>query len=49
MMVFVVLLQELHNEILEIINSAPVTHSRLVLDKKKPIPLKLLTPKIVEV
>uniref|UniRef100_A0A8C9XMT6 NOP14 nucleolar protein homolog (yeast) n=1 Tax=Sander lucioperca TaxID=283035 RepID=A0A8C9XMT6_SANLU len=29
--------------------SAPVTHSRLVLERKKPIPLKLLTPKIVEV
>lgn len=43
------LLQGLHSEILETINSAPVAHSRLVLDKKKPIPLKLLTPKIVEV
>lgn len=43
------LLQELHSEILETISSAPVTHARLVLDKKKPIPLKLLTPKIVEV
>ncbi|XP_037548087.1 nucleolar protein 14 [Nematolebias whitei] len=42
-------LQELHSEILEAISSAPVTHSRLVFDKKKPIPLKLLTPKIVEV
>uniref|UniRef100_A0A8C4HU56 Nucleolar protein 14 n=1 Tax=Dicentrarchus labrax TaxID=13489 RepID=A0A8C4HU56_DICLA len=29
--------------------SVPVSHSRLVLEKKKPIPLKLLTPKIVEV
>uniref|UniRef100_A0A8C9XRE6 NOP14 nucleolar protein homolog (yeast) n=1 Tax=Sander lucioperca TaxID=283035 RepID=A0A8C9XRE6_SANLU len=35
--------------ILETISSAPVTHSRLVLERKKPIPLKLLTPKIVEV
>ncbi|XP_059214687.1 nucleolar protein 14 [Centropristis striata] len=43
------LLQELNREILETISSVPVTHSRLVLDKKKPIPLKLLTPKIVEV
>lgn len=43
------LLQELHSEILETISGAPVTHSRLVLEKKKPIPLKLLTPKIVEV
>lgn len=42
-------LQELHNEILEAIGQAPVTHSRLVFEKKKPIPLKLLTPKIVEV
>ncbi|XP_013864806.1 nucleolar protein 14 [Austrofundulus limnaeus] len=41
--------QELHSEILEAISRAPVTHSRLVFDKKKPIPLKLLTPKIVEV
>ncbi|XP_054468409.1 nucleolar protein 14 [Anoplopoma fimbria] len=42
-------LQELHGEILESISSAPVTRSRLVLERKKPIPLKLLTPKIVEV
>uniref|UniRef100_A0A7N8YG23 NOP14 nucleolar protein homolog (yeast) n=1 Tax=Mastacembelus armatus TaxID=205130 RepID=A0A7N8YG23_9TELE len=42
-------LQELHGEILEAINGAPVAHSRLVFEKKKPIPLKLLTPKIVEV
>ncbi|XP_038150925.1 nucleolar protein 14 [Cyprinodon tularosa] len=42
-------LQELHREILEAISSAPVTHTRLVFEKKKPIPLKLLTPKIVEV
>ncbi|XP_023275433.1 nucleolar protein 14 [Seriola lalandi dorsalis] len=41
--------QELHSEILEAISSAPVTHSTLVFEKKKPIPLKLLTPKIVEV
>ncbi|KAK2888599.1 hypothetical protein Q8A73_020047 [Channa argus] len=40
---------ELHNEILETISSAPVSQSRLVFEKKKPIPLKLLTPKIVEV
>ncbi|KAL6470624.1 hypothetical protein MHYP_G00217430 [Metynnis hypsauchen] len=42
-------LQELHREILEAI---PETHSKrapLVFDKKKPIPLKLLEPKIVEV
>ncbi|XP_012724420.2 nucleolar protein 14 [Fundulus heteroclitus] len=42
-------LQELHREILEAISSAPVTHTRLVFDKKKPIPLKLFTPKIVEI
>nr|XP_019937980.1 PREDICTED: nucleolar protein 14 [Paralichthys olivaceus] len=42
-------LQELHSMILEAISSAPVTNSRLVFEKKKPIPLKLLTPKIVEV
>uniref|UniRef100_A0A1A7Z3J3 NOP14 nucleolar protein n=2 Tax=Iconisemion striatum TaxID=60296 RepID=A0A1A7Z3J3_9TELE len=42
-------LQELHAEILDCLNEAPLTHSRLVFDKKKPIPLKLLTPKIVEV
>ncbi|XP_071371803.1 nucleolar protein 14 [Centroberyx affinis] len=44
-----VLLQEFHSEILVAISSAPVTHSALVFEKKKPIPLKLLTPKIVEV
>nr|XP_057910411.1 nucleolar protein 14 [Doryrhamphus excisus] len=42
-------LQELQAEILEVISSAPVAHSHLVFDKKKPVPLKLLTPKIVEV
>ncbi|XP_014822341.1 PREDICTED: nucleolar protein 14 [Poecilia mexicana] len=42
-------LQELHSEILEAISSASVTHTRLVFEKKKPIPLKLFTPKIVEV
>ncbi|KAM3873897.1 nucleolar protein 14 [Diretmus argenteus] len=43
------LLQELHSQVLAAINSAPVTHSPMVFEKKKPIPLKLLTPKIVEV
>lgn len=43
------LLQEIHSEILEILSRAPVTHRPLVFEKKKPIPLKLLTPKIVEV
>ncbi|CAN9504305.1 unnamed protein product [Ophioblennius macclurei] len=42
-------LQELHSTILESISGAPVTHGPLVFDKKKPIPLKLLTPKIIEV
>lgn len=42
-------LQKLSSEILESISSAPATHSMLVFDKKKPIPLKLLTPKIVEI
>uniref|UniRef100_A0A3P9LV19 NOP14 nucleolar protein homolog (yeast) n=1 Tax=Oryzias latipes TaxID=8090 RepID=A0A3P9LV19_ORYLA len=42
-------LQELHREIMDAISSAPTTHRRLVFNKKKPIPLKLLTPKIVEV
>ncbi|XP_072227977.1 nucleolar protein 14 [Leuresthes tenuis] len=42
-------LQEFHCRILKAISSAPVTCSRLVFEKKKPIPLKMLTPKIVEV
>uniref|UniRef100_A0A3P9CVE7 NOP14 nucleolar protein homolog (yeast) n=1 Tax=Maylandia zebra TaxID=106582 RepID=A0A3P9CVE7_9CICH len=42
-------LQELSSEIVEAISSMPVTQSALVFDKRKPIPLKLLTPKIVEV
>ncbi|XP_047426590.1 nucleolar protein 14 [Mugil cephalus] len=42
-------LQELLSEILETISGAPVALTRLVFEKKKPIPLKLLTPKIVEV
>ncbi|KAK1883445.1 Nucleolar protein 14 [Dissostichus eleginoides] len=42
-------LKELHSEILEIISGVPAARSRLVLEKKKPIPLKLLTPKIVEI
>lgn len=41
--------QELHREILETVSGAPSAHPRLVFDKKKPIPLKLLTPKLVEV
>lgn len=42
-------LQELHSNILAAISGSPEHHSRLVFEKKKPIPLKLLTPKIVEV
>lgn len=42
-------LKGLHSQILEAISSATVTHTPLVFEKKKPIPLKLLTPKIVEV
>ncbi|KAF0031558.1 hypothetical protein F2P81_016113 [Scophthalmus maximus] len=42
-------LQELHSTILDVISAAPVTNTPLVFEKKKPIPLKLLTPKIVEV
>uniref|UniRef100_A0AAY4DRM9 Nucleolar protein 14 n=1 Tax=Denticeps clupeoides TaxID=299321 RepID=A0AAY4DRM9_9TELE len=41
--------QDLHREILEAIPESPVPHPPLVFDKKKPIPLKLLTPKIVEI
>lgn len=42
-------LQELHAEILEAISCAVTSHPVMVFEKKKPIPLKLLTPKIVEV
>ncbi|XP_008294954.1 nucleolar protein 14 [Stegastes partitus] len=42
-------LQELHSQILESISGAPLTCIPLVFEKKKPIPLKLFTPKIVEV
>ncbi|XP_061589234.1 nucleolar protein 14-like [Cololabis saira] len=42
-------LQERHGEILDAISVAPATRSRLVFEKKKPIPLKLFTPKIVEI
>ncbi|XP_008324317.1 nucleolar protein 14 [Cynoglossus semilaevis] len=42
-------LQELHSSILENISSSSVPNNRLVFEKKKPIPLKLFTPKIVEV
>ncbi|KAM9734391.1 nucleolar protein 14 [Menidia menidia] len=42
-------LQELSSTILNAIRNAAAPHRRLVFEKKKPIPLKLLTPKIVEV
>ncbi|XP_053333733.1 nucleolar protein 14 [Clarias gariepinus] len=42
-------LQELHKEILEVIPETPSQHAPLVFDKKKPIPLKLFKPKVVEV
>ncbi|XP_061732445.1 nucleolar protein 14 [Nerophis ophidion] len=42
-------LKALQTEILEVINNTPAALSRLVFDKKKPVPLKLFTPKIVEV
>ncbi|KAJ0057210.1 hypothetical protein NL108_002157, partial [Boleophthalmus pectinirostris] len=41
-------LHTLHSDILDAI-SATMTHTPLVFEKKKPIPLKLLTPKIVEI
>ncbi|XP_012695764.2 nucleolar protein 14 [Clupea harengus] len=42
-------LQELHREVLEALPETPAQQLPLVFDKKKPIPLKLLTPKIVQV
>ncbi|XP_076835820.1 nucleolar protein 14 [Brachyhypopomus gauderio] len=42
-------LQVLHREILEVLPESPSQHAPLVFEKKKPIPLKLLEPKIVEV
>ncbi|KAL7844981.1 hypothetical protein SRHO_G00235210 [Serrasalmus rhombeus] len=42
-------LQELHREILEAIPETPSKHAPLVFEKKKPIPLRLLEPKIVQV
>uniref|UniRef100_A0A673K7H5 Nucleolar protein 14-like n=1 Tax=Sinocyclocheilus rhinocerous TaxID=307959 RepID=A0A673K7H5_9TELE len=40
-------IQDLHSEILEAIPEQPSQHAPLVFKKKKPIPLKLFTPKIV--
>ncbi|XP_067231843.1 nucleolar protein 14 isoform X2 [Chanodichthys erythropterus] len=42
-------IQELHREILDAIPEEPSQHAPLVFKKKKPIPLKLLTPKIVQI
>uniref|UniRef100_A0AAV2LQ83 Uncharacterized protein n=1 Tax=Knipowitschia caucasica TaxID=637954 RepID=A0AAV2LQ83_KNICA len=42
-------LHTLHSEILETIVTAATPRSALIFEKKKPIPLKLLTPKIVEI
>ncbi|CAL8317522.1 unnamed protein product [Lota lota] len=42
-------LQELKTEILAAIESAPRSHNPLVFEKQKPIPLRMFTPKIVEV
>ncbi|XP_077354608.1 nucleolar protein 14 [Festucalex cinctus] len=42
-------LKELRAAILEVLGGAPLAHGRLVFDKKKPVPLKLFTPKIVQV
>ncbi|XP_059381702.1 nucleolar protein 14 [Carassius carassius] len=42
-------LQDLHREILDAIPEKPSQHAPLVFKKKKPIPLKLFTPKIVQI
>ncbi|KAL0965870.1 hypothetical protein UPYG_G00286870 [Umbra pygmaea] len=42
-------LQEVHGEILAAISMCQTSHPPLVFEKKKPIPLKLFTPKIVQV
>uniref|UniRef100_A0A672LV99 NOP14 nucleolar protein homolog (yeast) n=1 Tax=Sinocyclocheilus grahami TaxID=75366 RepID=A0A672LV99_SINGR len=42
-------IQDLHREILEAIPEQPSQHAPLVFKKKKPIPLKLFTPKIVQI
>ncbi|XP_067280045.1 nucleolar protein 14 [Pseudorasbora parva] len=41
--------QDLHSEILDAIPEKPSQHAPLVFKKKKPIPLKLFTPKIVQI
>lgn len=42
-------LHALHSDLLEAVSCATETHTPLVFEKKKPIPLKMLTPKIVEI
>ncbi|XP_051960872.1 nucleolar protein 14 [Xyrauchen texanus] len=42
-------LQDLHKEILEVIPEKLSQHAPLVFKKKKPVPLKLFTPKIVQI
>nr|XP_023649092.1 nucleolar protein 14 [Paramormyrops kingsleyae]XP_023649093.1 nucleolar protein 14 [Paramormyrops kingsleyae]XP_023649094.1 nucleolar protein 14 [Paramormyrops kingsleyae] len=42
-------LQDLHREALEAVSESPERPSPLVFEKTKPIPLRLFTPKIVEV
>ncbi|KAG5834588.1 hypothetical protein ANANG_G00263060 [Anguilla anguilla] len=42
-------IKDLHQEVLVSVSGAPTLQPPLVFDKKKPIPLKLFTPKIVEV
>lgn len=46
---FIFLSQDLHGEILAAISGSLMSRPLLVFEKKKPIPLKLFTPKIVEV
>lgn len=42
-------IQDLQKEIIEAISEKPSQHAPLVFKKKKPIPLKLFTPKIVQI
>lgn len=42
-------IQDLHKEILDAIPEKPSQHAPLLFKKKKPIPLKLFTPKIVQI
>ncbi|GCB79755.1 hypothetical protein scyTo_0018804 [Scyliorhinus torazame] len=42
-------LQELYREVLQAVHDRPTCYRPLEFEKKKPVPLKLFTPKIVEV